>query len=523
MSIQRLFSLLAMVFLATTSICPQAQAQNIAIGNANVTEGDAGTVQLDFPISLSQPAMAAINLTWSTTDGSATAGSDFAGVIGGAISIPVGASSAVASVTVQSDLVVEAPETLTAAITLDAGSPGTIVTNQALGRIDNDDTAVLQVASVTQAEGNASANLTFLATLSRPVQGVVSVRVTSNDDSATAPADYSSVDQLVQFASQATDASFDVVSVGESVVEPNERFALILSELSAPAPVIASISLSPANIFGTLTNDDSATISIDSPSVFEGQGGQTTLSFALALSAPVQGAVSVTATASDGTAVAANNDFQATSAVINFPSLSTVSQTFAVNVLGDLTLESDETVVASLSNVTAAADIPVNAVTLGPNGSGTLRNDDSVVIGLADAQALEAEGTMTFTVALTTSTSLPVTVNYATQDGTAIGASDFTETSGTLTFAAGETSKTITVPIAIDAADEGSESFTLTLSDSNPAAPLVTLNPTTATGTILGNGPSRAVPAVGSFSLLMLVIALALMAGFNLRRFEHLA
>ena len=73
-----------------------------------------------------------------------------------------------------------------------------------------------------------------------------------------------------------------------------------------------------------------------------------------------------------------------------------------------------------------------------------------------------------------------VTVDYATSDGTAPAGSDSTATSGTLSFAAGETEKTVSVPVLDDAHDEGSETLTLTLS--NPSGAY--LADGSATGTI---------------------------------------
>ncbi|HBL61393.1 MAG TPA: calcium-binding protein, partial [Cyanobacteria bacterium UBA8803] len=57
------------------------------------------------------------------------------------------------------------------------------------------------------------------------------------------------------------------------------------------------------------------------------------------------------------------------------------------------------------------------------------------------------------------------TVNFATANGTATAGSDYTAVSGTLTFAAGETSKTITVPIVGDTTNESNETFTLNLTN----------------------------------------------------------
>ena len=89
---------------------------------------------------------------------------------------------------------------------------------------------------------------------------------------------------------------------------------------------------------------------------------------------------------------------------------------------------------------------------------------------VADAQVQEAaNATLAFAVTLSRAPSGTVTVDYATSDGTATAGSDYTAASGTLTFAAGETEKTVSVPVLDDAHDEGSETLTLTLSNSSGA------------------------------------------------------
>jgi hypothetical protein len=90
----------------------------------------------------------------------------------------------------------------------------------------------------------------------------------------------------------------------------------------------------------------------------------------------------------------------------------------------------------------------------------------------------ENAGTASIVVTRTGAAGAPVSVDYATGPGTATPA-DYTTTSGTLSFAAWETSKTISVPIVNDAAAEGPESFTLTLSDPTGGASVGT--PGTAT------------------------------------------
>ena len=91
-------------------------------------------------------------------------------------------------------------------------------------------------------------------------------------------------------------------------------------------------------------------------------------------------------------------------------------------------------------------------------------------LAVADAQVQEAaNATLAFAVTLSRAPSGTVRVDYATADGTATAGSDYTATSGTLTFAAGETEKTVSVPVLDDAHDEGSETLTLTLSNPSGA------------------------------------------------------
>lgn len=106
---------------------------------------------------------------------------------------------------------------------------------------------------------------------------------------------------------------------------------------------------------------------------------------------------------------------------------------------------------------------------------------------IADASVLEGDaGTsnLVFTVSLASAAATDITVNYATNDGTATAGSDYTATNGTLTLAAGSTTATINVPILGDTVFESDETFTLTLS--SPSAN-VTLGTASATGTIIND------------------------------------
>ena len=118
-------------------------------------------------------------------------------------------------------------------------------------------------------------------------------------------------------------------------------------------------------------------------------------------------------------------------------------------------------------------------------------------LSVADASATEAGATVDFTVIMSRAASVAVTVDYATSDGTATVGEDYTATTGTLTFAVGETEKTVSVPVLDDATDEDDETFTLTLTNASGGG--VSLDDGTATGTIEDDDEAPAQPLTASF------------------------
>ncbi len=109
-----------------------------------------------------------------------------------------------------------------------------------------------------------------------------------------------------------------------------------------------------------------------------------------------------------------------------------------------------------------------------------------VGIAVADARVEEGDGVaLAFAVTLSRAASAALTVDYATADGSAHAGDDYTAASGTLTFAAGERSKTIEVGVLDDAHDEGEETLTLRLSTPSGGR----LADGEATGTIENHDP----------------------------------
>ena len=126
-------------------------------------------------------------------------------------------------------------------------------------------------------------------------------------------------------------------------------------------------------------------------------------------------------------------------------------------------------------------------------GAASVSIPGPVAISVADATVREGAGAaLAFVVTLDRARSEAVTVDYATVPGSGAGAategSDYSATSGTLTFAPDDTEETVSVPVLVDAHDEGSETMTLTLTNPSPSD-YVRIADGTATGTITNTGP----------------------------------
>ena len=123
-------------------------------------------------------------------------------------------------------------------------------------------------------------------------------------------------------------------------------------------------------------------------------------------------------------------------------------------------LEANETFTLNLSS-------PVNASISRAQGTGTIVDDDAPGLSVGNVSVVEGNSGTTyavFTVTLSPTASQTVTVSYATASGTATSGSDFTPTSGTLTFYAGQTANSVYVSVTGDLAYETDETFTLNLS-----------------------------------------------------------
>ena len=192
--------------------------------------------------------------------------------------------------------------------------------------------------------------------------------------------------------------------------------------------------------------------------VTEGNTGTRAASFTVTLSAAYSQPVTVAYNTANGTAMG-GSDYQGASGILTIPAGQTTG-TITILVNGDRLAEPNETFVVNLSS-------PTNATIADGQGVGTITDDEPrISIGdVTKSEGRKGQTTLfTFTVTLSAAYDQAVTMSFRTVNGTATsGSGDYVAKTGTLTFAPGETTKTITIEVKGDSKREANETFYLDL------------------------------------------------------------
>lgn len=278
-------------------------------------------------------------------------------------------------------------------------------------------TADIVISDVTINEGNSgTVSANFTVSLIGSNAATVTVDYATANGAAVAPDDYQSAGGTLAFNPGETSKLINVQVKGDTLDEPDETFFVNLTNATN-----AGILDSQAEV--RITDDDvPPTLTINDVPQNETNSGTTTFSFTVHLSAPaLTGGVTFDIATADGTAEdvepdTEDGDYIRQSLIgVTIPA---GSQDYAFNVLvrGDTAIESNETFLVNVSNVTGA--------TIGDaQGQGTIQNDDSPAISINDVTQTEGDSDISiFTFTVTSSLPAPaggITFDIATADGTA--------------------------------------------------------------------------------------------------------
>jgi hypothetical protein len=428
-----------------------------------------------FTASLSAATTQEVTVAFATNPGTASGtdpGQDFVPQ-SGTVTFTAGQTQQLITISVLGDLLGEADETFTVVLSNPANA--TLGDASGTGTIENDDVSSIGIAGVSQLEQNEQNTMVFTVTISTPSATPVLVPFTTQDGTAIASDDYQAVSGTLTFAANSTVSQLITVTInGDTAGENNEDFKIVLTE-----PSNATFDASQGEATGTLLNDDGSFISFVQQQVSQ-EENQTQFVFSVTLNEASGGPVTVAFNTADGTAIA-GSDYTATSGTLSFAAGIT-TQVITVLVIDNEISEADETFTLNLSNAQGATLADTSA-------TGTIENDDALPsLSFESSDVAQAEGTpIVFTVNLLGASDLPVTVVFATQGGTATAGTDYTSiASSTLTFAAGETQKLITVLVNSDALNEADETFQLRLTN---ATNVINTEDLLATGTIANDDP----------------------------------
>ena len=223
---------------------------NLTINDVTLNEGNAGTTNATFTVSLSAPAgPGGVTFNIATANGTAVAGVDYVASSLTGQTIPAGASTYTFTVLVNGDLFNEPSETFFVNVT--GVINAVVVDGQGVGTIVNDDPLPsLSINDVTVFEGNAgTVNAVFTVSLSAASGQTVTVNYATADGTAVQPADYTNTSGTLTFTPGQTARTITVPVIGETVPEANETLFVNLS-----GAVNATIADNQG--IGTITNDD---------------------------------------------------------------------------------------------------------------------------------------------------------------------------------------------------------------------------------------------------------------------------
>ena len=429
------------------SVSVTNQQATLSINDASVTEGNSGTSSLTFQVTLSAAVTPGFTVRFATQDGTATvSGNDYVpigsggGLVigafnasrGGIFSLSNGANAAAMRTSIQSNF-----------------SGATFVGSSTLTPAFLSGVDVLWLNSV-------SSNSTSTPPLSAAEQGALLSFVNAGggvlifgengayeDESLLDPFGATTSGVLTELQTGTITNTTHVVTNG-----PFGTVQTIRGNYSGSITTLGS-----ATSLGSWNSSGQSSVAVVDPGVLAPGSGRVVLFSDVNL-------YSDQLTAADNSKLVLNAlSAVAPSRQLTFTGTAGETHTITVQVKGDTQVEGNETLNVLLSQLNGNNDVTISDGI----GAGTILNDDPPSVSIQNVRTLRGN-IAEFTIVLSAPTQSTVTVAFATASGTAISGRDFVAAQGKLTFAPGETVKTIRVTTSNGSAASASNQFTIKLS-----------------------------------------------------------
>ncbi len=432
-----------------------------------------------FQVSLSQPWHETVTVRYlaDTAAGAAVEGSDFQDA-SGKITLTAGKTNAVFSVSTVDDSIYEPDELFELKLAQSENSGIILTTNAAYTIVDNDALPILSVETDIQVWEDVG-YIYPQVTLDTRSELDVTASWRLVDGTAAFGSDYTASTGTITIAASQTETVLPIQIIDDALYESGEpeTFTIELYNLQQAAAGTTNGSVEIGD------NEDAPELYVADVTVSEGDPMQFTAVLSAASTVDTTFTVETELLSGDYTAGAA--DFSQLDPVqITLPAGDTSVDLPLITTTDDDTYEGDDAWESFRLTISAIS----NAVYTTPSesyASGHILDDDDkpvMAVTLTESSVMEGE-TLEFTAWLSCASEVELSCDYATVPGTA-GSSDYTHTSGTLTFGAYELSKTIYVATIDDTEEEDTETFSIGFS--NFSADLLAIS-TSAAGTIEDN------------------------------------
>ncbi len=455
--------------LAATNTIADNDSATVSI--ANTTEGEETPV--NGVMTLTQTAVSATDtvITYSVA-GTATPGTDYT-ALSGTVTIPAGATTATITIPVIDDFIVEGDETVIVTLTSITSGLATLgVTFVATNLIDDNEPAIVTIANTT--EGDEGGPINGVMTVSQTAVSATDSTIAYTVGGSASPGpDYTALSGSVTILAGDMSATIIIPVIDDLILEGDETVVVTITAVTSGLAILG------ATLTATNTIEDNepaiVTIANTSDGAEPATGGIMTVSQTAVSATDSTIAYTVAGTALPGT------DYTALSGSVTILA-GDMAATIPIPVTDDAIVENPETVIVTLTSVTAGLAILGATLT----ATNTIADNDVATVTIANTSNGAEPATGGVMTVTQTAVSAEDTVIAYGVAGTATPGTDYTALSGTVTIIAGATTAIISIPVTDDAIVEAPETVIVTLGSITSG--LATLGGTlTATNTIADN------------------------------------